>query len=90
MLQLLFTLFSLFIFVAFLGFAIWVGVAMLVIFFVGGIVLAIFLVLRGYYLSWKYKDGVQVQKTTKTSTFDNNSDTTHHETTIIDVEYKDL
>jgi len=90
MLQLLFALFSLFIFIAFLGFAIWLGAAMLVIFFVSGIFLAIFLVLRGYYLNWKYRDGVQVQKTTKTSAFDNNSGTNHHETTIIDVEYKDL
>lgn len=88
MLELLFAIFSLFIFIAFLGFAIWLGAAMLVIFFVSGIFLAIFLILRGYYLNWKYRDGVQVQETSKTTT--RNSGTTHHETTIIDVEYKDL
>jgi|GEM_PF-3366169 len=85
MFELFFTLVSLTIFIGFVIFALWFGAALMVIFFVSGVFLALFLVLRGYYLNWRYGK-TEIGKAARKNT------TRHTETTttIIDVEYKDI
>lgn len=78
MIELFLTLLSLTIFVGFLIFALWFGAALLIIMLVSGSFIALFIVLRGYYLHWRYGKTLPNTSNIKTTT------------TIIDVEYKDI
>jgi O-antigen/teichoic acid export membrane protein len=82
MLELFFTLISLTIFVGFLIFALWFGAALIVVMLVSGVFLALFVVVRGYYLNWRYGKSNFSPTTT--------AQHTQTQTTIIDVEYKDV
>ncbi len=83
MIELLFTLISLMVFAVFIAFALWFGAALLVVIFISGAFFAVYFVLRGYYLRWKYGNMMNSHP-------QNQYSETVTKTTIIDAEYKDI
>lgn len=79
--ELFFALVSLVVFGTLFAFALWFGATMLVLFIISGALVALYVVLRGYYLNWKYGNSLG-----KSDIFRDTTTTT----TIIDVEYNDV
>jgi predicted membrane protein len=67
--------------------ALWFGAMLLLFIFITSILLTTFIVLRGYYLRWRYKDSFV--KTSKINTQETEA-TNIIKNTIIDVEYQDI
>lgn len=76
MIELFLSLIALMIFVGFISFAISFGIAFIGIVIIAGFVLGIYIVLRGYYLRWKF-GSVATQ-------------TREEGATIIDTDYQDI
>ncbi len=79
--DIIFSLLGFLLFGAFIVIALWFSAALIIFVFISSAFLAMYIILRGYYLRWRYKDSfVQPPNTSIKET----------KTTIIDVEYHDV
>lgn len=81
MTDIIFAVVGFLVFGIFIAFALWFGVAVILFVFVSSVLLALFIVIRSYYLRWRFNNAPL--KPTK-------SPIKEAETTIIDVEYHDI
>ncbi len=75
------SLFGFLLFGAFIAVALWFSAALIIFVFISSAFLAMYIVLRAYYLRWRYKDSFTPTPTTNIQ---------ETKATIIDVEYHDV
>ncbi|MEZ5691553.1 MAG: hypothetical protein R3D71_07805 [Rickettsiales bacterium] len=75
---------------AFLAIAIWFGAAILIFIFISSLLLTAYIILRNYYIRWKYQGDINENFTQRSNNGTSGKKIGEAEGKIVDVEYQDI